>query len=132
MNNRHPTTPPPARQYMGVGDVESPSATRRWDELERQVAASGLVEPIDEMEEIGEIKIHESSLIKVVDHCVSPKRETGAQEDFMARIIAMRNAAEDAYMTTRKTAQAQFEQLTKPHNNRSVRFSLDPEAHAVR
>lgn len=50
----------------------------------------------------------------------------------MARIIAMRNAAEDAYMTTRKTAQAQFEQLTKPHNNRSVRFSLDPEAHAVR
>ncbi|KAG6957564.1 hypothetical protein JG688_00010912 [Phytophthora aleatoria] len=62
---------------------------------------------------------------------ITPWRES-AQEEFMARIIAMRNAAEDAYRTTRKTAQAQFEQLSKAHNgfshgqdSFSVQFELN-------
>ncbi|KAE8883532.1 hypothetical protein PF005_g6281 [Phytophthora fragariae] len=119
-------TPPRARQRVNtwIGDVGASQATHRWDELERQVAASGLVEPSEELEEFGEITIHESSLVKVADgrdqrsvsfaepYPGSPKCET-TQEDFMARIITMRKAAEDAYLTTRKTAQAQFEQITE-------------------
>ncbi|KAF1793209.1 Ankyrin repeat-containing domain [Phytophthora cactorum] len=85
------------------------------------------IEDVNEVDDFGEITIHESSLVKVVDprdqrscsyptpNPAAPGRES-AQEEFMARIIAMRNAAEDAYRTTRKTAQAQFEQLSKAHN----------------
>ncbi|KAJ8575084.1 hypothetical protein ON010_g4130 [Phytophthora cinnamomi] len=43
----------------------------------------------------------------------------------------MRNAAEDAYLTTRKTAQAQFEELTKNHN-RTVRSNRNQATHTVR
>ncbi|KAG6960472.1 hypothetical protein JG687_00008218 [Phytophthora cactorum] len=64
---------------------------------------------------------------------ITPWRES-AQEEFMARIIAMRNAAEDAYRTTRKTAQAQFEQLSKAHNGFSHgqdSFSVQIELNGV-
>ncbi|KAK1944672.1 hypothetical protein P3T76_004584 [Phytophthora citrophthora] len=127
----------PRRQRVntwGNGDVVSPELeTNRWVRLEREVAESKNVEDMDETDEFGEIKIHESSLVKVDDHrvhrsCSSPApnpaaqtRENG-QEEFMARIIAMRNAAEEAYITTRKTAQAQFDQLSRAPS-RSVRFS---------
>ncbi|GMF21709.1 unnamed protein product [Phytophthora lilii] len=131
---------PPRRERVNTwvtGDVESPTASSRWARLEREIAGSRQVKQIDEDDEFGEIKIHECSLIKVVDprenrSCSypsppppAPTRES-AQGEFMARIIAMRNAAEIAYMTTRQTAQAQFEQLSKAH--KPVRFSHDQEA----
>ncbi|KAG6618531.1 Zinc finger, RING/FYVE/PHD-type [Phytophthora cinnamomi] len=135
---------PPTRQRVNTwGTGDAVTSAHRWAELERQVAASGVgLESADEMEEFAEIKIHESSLVKVADprdlrsvsfqvpHVASPERET-APEDFMARIIAMRNAAEDAYLTTRKTAQAQFEELTKNHN-RTVRSNRNQATHTVR
>ncbi|KAG1693632.1 hypothetical protein DVH05_023035 [Phytophthora capsici] len=128
----------PRRQRVntwGNGDVASPVLeTNRWVRLEREVAQSKLIEDIsDETDDFGEINIHESSLVKVDDPRIhrscsvptpnpaAPTREA-AQEEFMARIIAMRNAAEEAYMTTRKTAQAQFEQLSRAPS-RTVRFS---------
>ncbi|ETK78945.1 hypothetical protein L915_15166 [Phytophthora nicotianae] len=132
----------PRRQRVntwGNGDVESPTTTNRWVRLEREMAASTQIEDLDDSDEFGEITIHESSLIKVVDprdqrscsyptpNPAAPSRES-AQQDFMARIIAMRNAAEDAYQTTRKTAQAQFEQLSKNHN----RFGHDQGTFAIR
>ncbi|KAL3660128.1 hypothetical protein V7S43_015048 [Phytophthora oleae] len=128
----------PRRQRVnswGNGDVGSPTLeTNRWVRLEREVAESKPIEDMDETDEFGEIKIHESSLVKVADprnhrsysipapDPAAPTQGSGGQEEFMARIIAMRNAAEEAYMTTRKTAQAQFEQLSRAPS-RSVRFS---------
>ncbi|KAI9995299.1 hypothetical protein PInf_012351 [Phytophthora infestans] len=125
----------PRVNMWGNGDVESPTATNRWVRLEREMAKST---QINEVDEFGEITILESSLIKVDDprdqrSCsyptASPAAPTraSAQEDFMARIIAMRNAAEDAYRTTRKTAQ-EFELLSKAHK----RFSHDQETLAIR
>ncbi|KAG2902062.1 hypothetical protein PC129_g10146 [Phytophthora cactorum] len=132
----------PRRQRVntwGNGDVESPTATNRWVRLEREMAGSKQIEDVNEVDDFGEITIHESSLVKVVDprdqrscsyptpNPAAPGRES-AQEEFMARIIAMRNAAEDAYRTTRKTAQAQFEQLSKAHNG----FSHGQDSFSVR
>ncbi|KAG2822697.1 hypothetical protein PC111_g10528 [Phytophthora cactorum] len=133
---RGPSATHPFR-FLGVKWVVK--ATNRWVRLEREMAGSKQIEDVNEVDDFGEITIHESSLVKVVDprdqrscsyptpNPAAPGRES-AQEEFMARIIAMRNAAEDAYRTTRKTAQAQFEQLSKAHNG----FSHGQDSFSVR
>ncbi|POM63442.1 Hypothetical protein PHPALM_21154 [Phytophthora palmivora] len=55
----------PRVNTWGNGDVESPTGTNRWVRLEREVAGPSQSEDIDDLDEFGEIKIHESSLIKL-------------------------------------------------------------------
>ncbi|OWZ14601.1 hypothetical protein PHMEG_00011900 [Phytophthora megakarya] len=127
----------PRVNTWGNGDVESPTATNRWVRLEREVAGP-TIEDIDDLDTFGDIKIHESSLIKVVDardqrscsyptpNPAAPTIQESSQEDFMTRIVAMRNAAEAAYLTTRQTAQAQLNS-----QKRTVHFRQDPETFVV-
>uniref|UniRef100_H3HBI7 Uncharacterized protein n=1 Tax=Phytophthora ramorum TaxID=164328 RepID=H3HBI7_PHYRM len=113
--------------------------TSRWDKLELEFVAPKEVEEVDE-DEFDEIKVSKDSLVLVDPRdnrsCSyptphpAPARRESSQDEIMARILAMRNAAEDAYQTTRRTAQAQFEQRTSAQS--PVRFGHDHEAHAVR
>ncbi|KAL4151389.1 hypothetical protein PRNP1_008334 [Phytophthora ramorum] len=121
-----------------TGDADL-GTTSRWDKLELEFVAPKEVEEVDE-DEFDEIKVSKDSLVLVDPRdnrsCSyptphpAPARRESSQDEIMARILAMRNAAEDAYQTTRRTAQAQFEQRTSAQS--PVRFGHDHEAHAVR